>query len=328
MYDDHPVPANPSQPAPPGAWVPPAQPEWSPWSRADPAAQATTPMSAQPPTQPMSAAPAPQPYGYPPPSYQPQWPAAPLPPAPRRVGIAVAVAIAVVAAVVGCGGGLVLGLSIHSSRAGTTATAATGSAKATGTAAAPSTSGPVDGPSATGSVPPTPSVALGNGAGLLAKILPMPAGAKAVTVSGSTGGIMTLDQFVQKEFTGSQSARGQLQARDFRVAAQRNWLDSAGVEVHIQLVQFGTAIGAEGYTLSQSDAYDGDPSVTGQFTVPGATHGAGFEESALDKAGNRRAIVIAQDGTVVVYIFLFTPGNFDRAGDISLMQRQLAALAG
>ena len=323
MYDDHPSPANPQ----PGAWVPPAQPEPSPWS----ASYSAGPPTQQVLAQPTSGTPAPLPYGYPPhgyqpPAYQPQWPAVPMPPAPRRVGIAAVVAIAVVAAIVGCGGGVALGLSIHSSRAGTNATAATGTAKATGTAA-PSASGPVAGPTATGSVPPTPSVALGDGAALLAKILPMPAGAKAITVSGSTGGTMTLDQFLQREYPGDQTERGRMQARDFRVAAQREWLGADGIETHIQLVQFGADTGAESFALGQLNAYAVDTDVTGTFTLSGATHGTGFEKSALDKAGNRRAILLAQDGPVVVFIFLYTPGSFDRAGDISLMQRQLTALA-
>jgi len=294
MYDDRPHPASAPQP---GGWVPPVQPERSPWSASDPSA--------------------PQPYGYPPPGYQPQWPTVPTPPPPRRVGTAAVVAIAVVAAVIGCGGGVVLGLSLHSGRAGTTATAATGGAKVAVTSV----------PSATGSVPPTPSVAAGDGAALLAKVLPTPAGAKAVTVSGTTGGTMTLDQFVQKEFSGDQTERGRLQARDFRVAAQRDWL-ADGVETAVQLVQFGADSGAESFALGQVNAYAADADVTGKFTVPGATHGSGFEKSALDKAGNRRTILVAQDGSIAVYIVVFTPGNFDRASDISLMQRQLTALAG
>jgi hypothetical protein len=228
--------------------------------------------------------------------------------------VGVVVAIAVLAALVGAGGGLAAGLAIRSGHG--TATTATATATTAAGAGA-----------ATIAPPPSPAaVPTGNGTALLAKILPVPAGAKSLTVSGSTNGVMDLDQFMQREFPNDPSERSLLQARGFLVVAQREWLGTDGVEVHIQLVQFASADGAEGDVLAQSNAYAMDSAVTGRFTLA-ATHGNGYEKSALDNAGNRRMILLAQDGPLAVYIFLYTPTAFDRPGATTLMQRQLTALA-
>jgi hypothetical protein len=227
------------------------------------------------------------------------------------VGVAVVVTAAVLAALVGFGGGLVSGYALHSGKA-TPAVAAAG-----GTSATPA-------PSTTLATPA--AVPSGDGTALLAKVLPVPAGAKNVTVSGSTGGVMSLDQFLQREYPDNPLEKGRMQSRDFLVAAQREWVDSSGVEVHIQLIQFGAADGAESDVLGQANAYSHDSEVTGTFTLS-APHGTGYEKSKFDPAGNRRMILLAQDGPIAVFVYLYTPTSLDRPSAIALMQRQLAALA-
>lgn len=289
MYDnpvDFPPPAPPTQPMPSAPPGPWAQP--GPWVQPGPWTQ-------------------PGPWSVSPPVPQPgPWPV-PAPRQARRVGVGVVVAVALLAALVGAGGGLAAGLAIRSGHGATA-----GAGAATGAPVAP---------------PPSPAaVPAGDGTALLAKVLPVPAGARPLTVKGSTNGVMNLDQFMQREFPDDQSERGRLQARGFLVVAQREWIGTDGVEVHIQVIQFESPDGAESEVLEQSHAYSGDPDVTDHFALP-APHGNGYEKSALDDAGNRRMILMAQDGPLAVYIFLYTPKSFDRPGATSLMQRQLAALA-
>jgi hypothetical protein len=278
---------------PPGRGGPASPPQWG-WSADRP-----------PPTQPTA------PYGY------PTAPMAPPPPqqyaAPQRrrgAGVAVVVTIALLAAVLGFSGGLASGYVVWSGKA-------TSAAAARSAASSPTPSASLPGPAA---------VAPGDGKALLAKVVPLPTGAKNVTVSGSTGGVMSLDQYVQKEYPNDSTERGRMQSRNFLVAASREWLDSAGVEVHVQLLQFGAADGAESSVLGQVNAYSNDSEVTGTFTLP-VPHGSGYEKSKLDSAGNRRMVVMAQDGPVAVFIFFFTPKNFDRTAATALMQQQFAALA-
>jgi hypothetical protein len=275
---------------PPGRGGPAAPPQWG-WSADRP-----------PPTQPTA------PYGYPPAPMAPPPQQYPAPQTRRGAGVAVVVTIALLAAVLGFSGGLASGYVVWS-----------GKAAAAAGLAAPST------PASSASLPAPAAVAPGDGKALLAKVVPLPAGAKNVTVSGSTGGVMSLDQYLQKEYPDDQTEKGRMQSRNFLVAASREWLDSAGVEVHVQLLQFGAADGAESSVLGQVNAYTNDSEVTGTFTLP-VPHGSGYEKSKLDSAGNRRMVVMAQDGPIAVFIFFFTPKTFDRAAATALMQQQFAAL--
>ena len=77
---------------------------------------------------------------------------------------------------------------------------------------------------------------------------------------------------------------------------------------------------------NQVDAYGRDSHVTGSFDISGVSGGKGFEKSARDSYGNRSATLIASAGNVAVLIFVFTPHNFDRATEMSVMAKQVAAL--
>jgi hypothetical protein len=236
-----------------------------------------------------------------------QWPMPAVPPPQRRVGLGVFIAVTVVVALVSCGVGVVGGLVIRPARA----TVATPAAASQSPTSSPSSS---------------PSSAPDDGAALWAKILPLPAGATDIGVSGSTNGVMTLDQFIQKAFHGDPTELARMKAREFNVAAQRNWVGSDGIEVHIQLVAFAAATGAESFLFGQINAYSKDSEVTGTFSLP-VSQGTGFEKSALDSAGNRGMILLTQAGPVAVLIFLFTPAALDRASGIDLMKRQYVAIA-
>jgi len=138
---------------------------------------------------------------------------------------------------------------------------------------------------------------------------------------------MDLDQFMKVAFSSDDSERGILEARGFTVAAERDWLGTDGVEYDTQLIQFATADGAKSHVLGQQGAYAGDKTTSSSFTIPNSTLGKGFENDTQDQFGNRVATLLAQDGDVVLLMFVYNPGTLDRAKEITKFQAQLQALA-
>ncbi len=179
------------------------------------------------------------------------------------------------------------------------------------------------------SVPATPApIASGDGQALLAKMLPVPADGLPEPTGSSGDKVMNLDEFLKELFSGSPQEGGLLVQRRFQVAAERDWRNPDDSEVNIQLIQFGIDAGAQGYVLGQVGAFTLDPEVTAKYEISGASYGSGFEKSAPDSAGLRRALLFAQDGPIAVVILVFTPGNLDRTAEITLLQQQVRALAG
>jgi hypothetical protein len=225
------------------------------------------------------------------------------------------IVVVVLVSVLSAAGGVAAVYALHGHRAGTPA--AMPSPSPSGASSPLGTPG-LDSP------PPTPA-RLRDGKALLAQILPAPAGAESFTVKGSTNGVLDLDQYVAIFRSDHQvAAKADLRARGFQVAAERDWQGTDGVEVEILLTQFEDTEGALSYVLNQANSYDRDPKYTASFVIPSATHGEGFEAAGLDAAGNHRATLLAQDGRLKVTIFFYVPGTFDRAGEIALMQRELA----
>jgi hypothetical protein len=165
-----------------------------------------------------------------------------------------------------------------------------------------------------------------DGPALVKRLVPRPAGAKTFTIAGSTDGVFTLDQFVSAVFDGDTSETGRLQAQGFQVAAEERWL-AAGVECHMQLIEFAADDGADSYLLGQHGAFSQDATVTSSYELSGVDQGYGYEKSALDSDGNRRAVLMAQAGSIVVVMFIYTPGSFDRAAELTLIKKQIAALS-
>jgi hypothetical protein len=170
------------------------------------------------------------------------------------------------------------------------------------------------------------TIAPGDSKALKAHLAAAPAGAKAYPIDNSSSGVMTLDQFVKNAFDGDTDEKARLQQRGFLVAVQNDWAGADSVEFSTQLLQFSAASGAEGYVTGQHDAFTGDSEVKASYKIPGTTLGYGFEKPAFDKAGNRRAFLICQDGPIVIVMFVYTPGQFDRTAEIAALQRQLDAL--
>ena len=176
--------------------------------------------------------------------------------------------------------------------------------------------------------PTAKPIPLGDGKALIAKILKPTSSAHSVRVSGSTNGVMTLDQLISNAFDGDKGEKDRLVDRGFKVAAQRDWVETNEVEVDIQLLQFKEASGADEHVTAQQGAYDADKSMTGTFDVTGVEGARGFEKSGLDQYGNRRATLIAQVNNICVVMFVFTPHSFDRKTESAIMAKQVAALGG
>ncbi len=230
-----------------------------------------------------------------------------MPPTPpkRRTGMIIGIVIAVV--VVLCIGGLVaIGASDNNG------TSTKGSK-------APTTT-PTTAPPAVVSIP------LGDGTALKSHLAKPPTGAKSFTIDNSTAGVETLDQFVKNSFPDSPDEKGILQTRGFEVVAENNWRGTNGVSVNTQLIQFKDADGAVSHVVGQHGAYADDKTITATYALPGLTNGYGYERPALDKYGNRGAILSCAVGNIVIVMFIFTPGQLDRPSELADIQRQVAAL--
>ena len=161
---------------------------------------------------------------------------------------------------------------------------------------------------------------------MLGAIVTPTAAGHAQTISGTSHGVMTLDQLISLSFDNDSAEKGRLTDRGFAAAAQREWINSSNVQVDIQLIQFNDASGASDHVSNQVDAYGRDDKVTGSFDIAGVSGGKGFEKSDRDSYGNRSATLIAAAGNVAVLMFVFTPHDFDRATEMSVMAKQVAAL--
>jgi len=187
---------------------------------------------------------------------------------------------------------------------------------------------PASSASGAAATPKAKPIPLGDGKALIAKILKPTSSAHSVRVAGSTNGVMTLDQLITNAFAGDKGEKDRLVDRGFKVAAQRDWVETNEVEVDIQLLQFKAASGADEHVTAQQGAYDADKSMTGTFDVTGVEGARGFEKSGLDQYGNRRATLIAQVDNICVVMFVFTPHSFDRKTESAIMAKHVTMLGG
>jgi hypothetical protein len=233
----------------------------------------------------------------PPPAYG--WPTAP--PRRRRTGLIIGVVAAVVVVVLG-------GLAAIGSATGDTNRNSGNATKSTSSTSGKST------------------ITIGDGTALLGAIITPSSAGHAQTIPGTSHGVMTLDQLVSLSFDNDATEKDRLTDRGFEAAAQREWINSDDVQVDIQLIQFKDAAGAEEHVSNQVDAYGRDDDMTGTFDIAGVSGGKGFEKSALDSYGNRSATLMASAGNIAVLMFVFTPHDFDRSTETSVIAKQIAAL--
>lgn len=243
---------------------------------------------------------------YLPPLY-PEAPYQPLP-APRQYPMRVVVVVAIITALV-CGIGGVTAGAVFA----VIGKSSTEADRSVGNPVLPKVDGTDSGP-----------VITGDGQALLARIL-LPPGATVKPVTGTTGGVMNLDQYLTKFFSTSTTERGLLEARGFQVAAIRAY-QLNGLEVITHLVQFDETDGAESFILGQIAARARDVRTTSTFDVPNEANAMGFDLAALNSVGNRSCYVLAQVGNVAVMVEIVTPGKLDRVANLKAMTDQIAAL--
>jgi len=249
---------------------------------------------------------------YPPPQWAPGTPwAGHVPPAgKRRSGVAIALSVAaafVVLCVVGAGVAAVVIDRQSKNTAGTTA-GRRSSGATPATSELPSAAAVLDGPT------------------LLTRLLPAPAGARKVPLTGTSNGVMDLDQFVTRIFRGHQRDRQALESEDFRVAAEEYWRYSGGTSTDLQLLQFGTADDAQDFVQGQFDAFSADPGYTNDFDIPGVTNGHGFANMNADDNGDHRAFLVGQRGSIAVVIVFYSKTDFDQPAELALITAQGQAL--
>lgn len=156
----------------------------------------------------------------------------------------------------------------------------------------------------------------------------MPSGAVPVQVRGSTNRVMTLDQYVDHGWTGSNVPleKSTLSARGFVVAAERAWTGSNGTEYAIELIQFNDSTGSEGFVRNQNSAFGQDSRYPKSFDAPDVPLGHGYEGNVMDDAGNYRTTLLAQAGAVAVIVHVYTPSSFDRTAELTVLSQQVKAL--
>jgi hypothetical protein len=229
----------------------------------------------------------------------PMW-VPPPPPPPRRYSVGRLVTLAIVAAVVfaGCGG---LGGAL------------TGSIRNDGLT----------------SVPDAPAhIGPRDGRALFKGIVPPPAGAHEYTIDGSTEGVLDIGQYSTENTDGDPTDyRRGLVSRGFRIAAERAWLETDGVQYDVQLLQFATDDGAADEVSDQQAYYAKDAATDATFAIPGATTGEGYHDQDFDKYGLRHSILIARAGDLVVVMLVYTPGRLDRVAEVARFQAQITALS-
>jgi hypothetical protein len=181
-------------------------------------------------------------------------------------------------------------------------------------------------PNTLAKLPPATSVALGDGQALRAYLMPSPSGAHALTMPDSAFGVQTPSQFATTDFAQSIDETAWLTGRHLEVVAGSDWLGSDGVQVDTRILQFHDANGAYGYVTGQHSAFETDPTVTNWYGLATTANADRFEMSHLDKAGDRRVILLGTDGPIALFMEFFTPHAFDAPAELAAYQRQFAAL--
>jgi hypothetical protein len=206
------------------------------------------------------------------------------------------------------------------------ATTVTWVATALATARPKPTAGPVSGSDPTPGLSAPPSVPIGDGKALLARIPKPPAGAHLVADDVAPAGVLDVDQLVSVMFERA-DARGPLVARGFATAAERRFTDRDGIGVDALYIQFATTDGARSFQLSQQAYYDGEPSIKTKFAVP-AGDGRGYDAAKADSAGDFESFVVARDNNVVLFIEFYFPKPKKpvHAYEIALAKTHIAAL--
>jgi hypothetical protein len=243
----------------------------------------------------------------PPPAYPYQGaPAAPYPPytpyptapSPKRRGwlIAVIVAVVVLVVVLAAAGTAVAFLGGGKKDPAKTAAAAPGTSAPAGATSTPTSTGT-----------PTPTVEAGttklSPTQLYAALVPYPSGTRKVTPSGTSKGIMSVSQFVKREYDDEKNATDYLHNHEFSTAVTKVWATSHDRGyVFVTLIEFGgSTSNAESFANDEADNdRDARPAAAKNGPLSGGLDGYYFQFNAPDKSGWRAIMTYAQVGKIVI----------------------------
>ena len=96
--------------------------------------------------------------------------------------------------------------------------------------------------------------------------------------------------------------------------------------MNILLLQFGSATGAQSFTLGYQGGAGAAVGTAGTFPVPGSGDAIAYEHPALDSVGNIWTEGFAVVGNIAVDINYYRPAKGDRAAMTTLFQQQYAKL--
>ncbi len=161
---------------------------------------------------------------------------------------------------------------------------------------------------------------------LLARLLPMPAGDKQVTVLKQ--GVLSLSDYMQELYPDDSAERARLVTRCFQTAVHRTWLTPGGSTVSVWLIQFDSHADARSYTLAteQGDA-SAVPAGTAKFTVAGVADSMGFGDPTLDQDGNTFTRVLGDAGNTSIIIHVYIPAKINDAASSQVLKAQDARLS-
>jgi hypothetical protein len=170
----------------------------------------------------------------------------------------------------------------------------------------------------------TTVVPLSVGTALYAQVMKPPPGSRVFTVVNSSDGVLDVDQYGRQYFANDPTMPGVLRQEGFVIAAGRDFRRPDGDEVVVHLTRFRSSGGAFAAMDFVLGTWRGDDSVTGRFTAP--HNGHGLEMSTPNSRGNRRTLMLATVGDILVTVDVYTPGKIDKAVDLARLDEQLNLL--
>lgn len=181
-------------------------------------------------------------------------------------------------------------------------------------------------PGATGN----PSATANSYSGALESLLlPAPAGAAPLTPrQGTSGGGITVDQYVANDYPGDQSLQAGatkqiLDTLGFESAAVRWYRDAQGDDVEFYLVRFSGPDGALGYGLSLASVRLQNGAAT-EFPDPTAAGGYGFTLPASD--GYTEADLFGYSGNIFMAVHVFARDDSAAPTATSVFASQYSAV--
>jgi hypothetical protein len=162
---------------------------------------------------------------------------------------------------------------------------------------------------------------------LLAKLLPLPAGARGWTHNKT--GVLSLDDFVAAFYKQSAQAVDKpiVQRRGFVTAARHGWFNPDGTQDEVFVVQFNSEQGAKGMYLGITSGWSQSDAALTTFT-DSAVNGTGALDKSTDSIGDMTAKEATYVGNVFVYAAVFDPASANKDAVMALARQQYALLGG